>query len=222
MRPRTPTVVVFDLGGVLARICHSWPEAAEAAGIDHQLGGPESAPLDALAAFDRYQSGLIESIEYISELSRFAGCTVEQARTVHNSILIGEYPGVPELIAELAAAGVPMGCLSNTNEEHWDYLVSNKRSGASAGRFPSLQAIPMKMASHRVGLKKPDPRIFQRFCAEFDLDSEQILFFDDHLANVEAANAEGWRAFLIDADGDTVDQMRNYLAKEGVLPAANR
>lgn len=63
------------------------------------------------------------------------------------------------------------------------------------------------MASHEVGLGKPDAAIFRRYESEFGLAGQAILYFDDHLPNVQAARSVGWNAHQIDPEGDPVIQM---------------
>jgi hypothetical protein len=46
--------------------------------------------------------------------------------------------------------------------------------------------------------------------------AEDIVFFDVLPANVDAARAAGWSAFLVDHAGDTVQQMRRELANLGI------
>ncbi|MEZ0325989.1 MAG: HAD family hydrolase [Fimbriimonas sp.] len=211
MGQSTRNVVVFDLGGVLARICHTWEEAADVAGVPHDLSPAGPTALGGFSGFDLYQAGKISFPVYLKELALFIGCSDEDSPKVHNSIIVEEYPGIRELVRDLRAAGFSLGCLSNTNDAHWGHLALN-------GRFPVIESLDMKMASHIVGLNKPDPFIYRAYAAEFGLHPEQIVFFDDHPANVQAAVSEGWLAAHIVPGEDTARQMRRYLREWGLLP----
>ena len=207
---RTPNIVVFDLGGVLAEISHTWEEAAACAGVTCANLRSHSTKLASLEAFDQYQAGKISLDEYLEALAEFAGCPVEKALRVHNGILVTEYPGVAALVGEIQTLGLGTGCLSNTNEPHWEVLALN-------GQYPTIHSLRMKMASHLVGINKPSPDIFNLYCATFGLAAENIVFFDDYAVNVDAATACGWNARRIDPSMDTPKQMRAYLRDLGVL-----
>jgi putative hydrolase of the HAD superfamily len=213
MGQSTRNVVVFDLGGVLARICHTWEEAADVAGAPHDLspGGPTA--LGGFSGFDLYQAGKISFDVYLRELAMFIGCSADDAPKVHNSIIVEEYPGVSELVSNLRERSYRLGCLSNTNDAHWQHLAYN-------GRFPTIESLEMKMASHIIGLNKPDPAIYDAYGAEFGLSPSEIVFFDDHPLNVAAAREAGWLAAKITPGEDTARQMRNHLQEWGLLTAA--
>ena len=53
-----------------------------------------------------------------------------------------------------------------------------------------------------LNVAKPEPAFYSRVAAAIGTDPDSILFFDDSAANVEAAIASGWRAFLY-SDVDT-------------------
>lgn len=80
-------------------------------------------------------------------------------------------------------------------------------------RFPFLMRMRGITVSARVGLLKPDVRIYQRHARDFELEPAATLFFDDIAANVEGARTAGWIAEQFrDADG-----MRADLVRYGVL-----
>jgi putative hydrolase of the HAD superfamily len=206
----SPSVVCFDIGGVLAQICHTWQDAAQVAGVTHGLPLSPSSRLIDLAEIHTYQSGELSYHEYLAALGTHLSCSAEDAERVHRGILVVEYPGVDQLEADVRAAGWTTGCLSNTNEPHWIELID-------PARFPTIAGLDFKMASHEVGLGKPDPAIYRAYCERFGVEPSNIVFFDDYEANVTAARQEGWRAHTIDASGDTAAQMRTILEAEGVL-----
>jgi putative hydrolase of the HAD superfamily len=58
--------------------------------------------------------------------------------------------------------------------------------------------------SCRMGLRKPAPAYFRLVQSRIGVEPEQILFLDDHEANVTAAERVGWRAVQFRA-GNTLD-----------------
>ncbi len=194
----------------MAEISHTWEGAAACAGVSCSELGGGSTRLNALPEFDQYQGGKISLPDYLRALAAFVGCKQEEALAVHNGILVVEYPGIADLVKEIHQRKVRTGCLSNTNEPHWECLALN-------GDYPSIHSLDMKMASHLVGLSKPSHEIYQAYSTAFGLDPESIIFFDDYQVNVNAAAECGWKARWIDSSGDTPAQMRAYLSELGVI-----
>lgn len=214
-----PRMVVFDLGGVLIRICRSWAEACAAAGLP--VRGP-SASHDASgrrhALAERHGTGAVSSEAFFSLVSEsMSGLySPQEVRRIHDAWLLGEYPGAGDLASAIREAGLTTGVLSNTNHAHWARLLPARCGGT--GEFTVLENIEHLHASHLLGLLKPDPmiyRAFQRLCRCED-DPRHLLFFDDLAENVQAARACGWQAELIDHAGDPVAQMRGHLERRGV------
>jgi putative hydrolase of the HAD superfamily len=196
-----PPTACFDLGGVLVRICHRWEEAVAAAG----LASPRTGALADFRPLLAYQNGDLALGPYLAELADWLGFPdAGHALAVHNHVLIEEYPGVAALAAELRAAGWRLGCLSNTNEAHWDEMLRS-------GRFPTVAGLEVKVASHEVNLSKPDPAVYAAFLAAAECQAEDVVYFDDHPENVTAAQSLGWRARLIDPAADPAAQMRTVL-----------
>lgn len=201
------TLVVFDLGGVLVRIRHTWDD------ILAFMGEPplartspwRHADYDPLTA---YQEDRIDEDLYLDQVGGDLGLTPERARAAHAAMLEGDYVGAVDLIESLKAAGAKTACLSNTNALHWVALMAN---------HPTLLALDARYASFEIRVSKPDPRAY-RIVADAFPDADRRLFFDDRMDNVVAALDMGWEAHRVDPDGDPPAQMRRVLVESGVLP----
>ncbi|MGE0134710.1 MAG: HAD family hydrolase [Dehalococcoidia bacterium] len=213
MSPARFDVVVFDLGGVLVQIAESWAHAHELAGLP-----PYDIAHD--AEFERrradlaagYQLGRIDTSEYysrVAEVSRGAYAPAAVQR-LHHAWSRHEYEGVGDVIDALERSRVATGALSNTNPAHWARLDGTPE-------YPTVARLQHRHASHVLGLEKPDPRAYERFCEETGFEPARVLFFDDVLANVEAARESGWTAFAIDRHAPTAPQLLRILAREGVV-----
>lgn len=201
-------LVVFDLGGVMLRIRHSWSEILAEMG----LRLPEGFSADRLAEhqeLSRYQNGEIGEAEFLAGLSNEFGLSVDEVRHAHQLILMGDYSGARELVDEIRAGGTRAICLSNTNELHYREFFS--------GRFPVCEAFEELLASHQLGLSKPAPAIYEYVEDRFGVTREGIAFFDDNQGNVEAARSRGWLAELIDPEDDPPAVIRQQLVRWGVL-----
>ena len=200
--------VCFDLGGVLVKICQDWNQlAAEARATGQAVvaGGFEKCQ-----EFSDYQSGLLSDEAYLAFVARQFGVTPEEARRIHNLILIEPYQDSLDLVRDIEAAGLVTGCLSNTNAIHWHEMVFTDR-------FPAVSRLQCKTASHLVGASKPDPAIYRAFEDATGLSPGEIVNFDDSWAYVEAANTAGWCSTRVDPVSDPVAQMRETLQTLGLL-----
>lgn len=56
------------------------------------------------------------------------------------------------------------------------------------------------IVSGRVGCRKPDPEIYQRYQAAAAIPAEQIIFIDDREVNLDGAAAQGFQTLLYDPD----------------------
>ena len=203
-------IVCFDIGGVLIRICRTWEEGCIAAGVplrrfeeknDH-VGRRQSL-------LANLQRGDIDDGDFHQSLSDlFEGTwSRDEVARVDTAWLLDAYPGTLEVIRELDAAGVRTSCLSNTSGGHWNRLLA----------YENVAGLGSHHASHLLGLAKPDPRIYTEFERLVDARPEEIVFFDDLEANVEAAGVRGWDAVRIDHETDTAAQMRSALKIRGIL-----
>ena len=88
------------------------------------------------------------------------------------------------LVRSLSARGVPLYALSNMSRSTFAHLKTHHEV---FGHFRGI------VISADIRLVKPDPRIFEHISREFDLIPAETVFIDDHLPNVEAARALGFR-----------------------------
>lgn len=62
-----------------------------------------------------------------------------------------------------------------------------------AQRFGTLDAFEMLVFSAEVGLRKPDPMVFQHVLDLLGADPEEVVFIDDFAENIQAARRLGLR-----------------------------
>ncbi len=214
------SVVVFDWGGVLIRICRSLEEACLRLGIEHRaVAAHPELRVSRKELSGQYQLGLMGCDEYFrAAAERTGGAYTEvEIRAIHDAWLIGEYEGVGDLVDELHGAGLATALLSNTNAGHALRQATTNRDGGL--EFPTPAKLRFRAMSHEMGIAKPDAGIYRAAAALFGMTGREreLLFFDDLEENIEAARACGWRAELIDHEADTTAQMRAALAGHGVV-----
>lgn len=204
-------IVVFDLGGVVVRICRSIAEAAARVNlpVDPILAQPEYIA-QRRALHRDYERGMMTCDDFFERIAATTRgmYTPAQFRAIHEAWIIDEYAGVGTLIDDLHRANMPTGALSNTNAAHWAQM-------SHADNRPAIFAAPARLrhrhASHLLGLAKPDAAIYHAFARETGFAPNRIVFFDDLAENIQAARAAGWNAHQINHTGDTAQQMRTHL-----------
>lgn len=195
--------VCFDVGGVLIEIAYDWGETAEPAVIAND-------PIHASQFILDFQRGALTEEAYLNALSEHLNVGLSEAKKRHGRILKSSMPGVDRLVADLKGAGIKTGCLSNTNEPHW-------REMFDSGRFAAMEALDLRLASHRLGISKPDREAFAAFEELAGAEPNELVLFDDTLANCEAASTFGWNVLHVDPRNSPAEQMRNWLLDRGVL-----
>lgn len=79
--------------------------------------------------------------------------------------------------------------LSNTNKVMWDGIILDEfRKDGHDINYYFDDVIP----SFEVHCYKPDAGIFEKACEKFNIKPEDTIFFDDSLANIEAARKLGF------------------------------
>ena len=96
-----------------------------------------------------------------------------------------------ELVQELRANGIRLGVLTNNVlefRENWRSMI------------PFDEWFDDIVDSHEVGLRKPNPAIYQLALARLGAQPGRTAFLDDVLTNVSAAESVGIRGVLVDED----------------------
>ncbi len=209
-------IVVFDLGGVLVRIVHSWAEGHERAGFaPHPILDDDAFHRECTRLLHSLELGNVSPEVFAAEVASGSrgAYTADDVTNFLHAWQIGEYADVGRVLDAVDAVGLATGALSNTNALHWREV----REAADEHRFPTVRRLQYAGASHLLGLAKPDPAIFRVFQQMTEFSASRILFFDDREENVQAARAAGWHAEQIDHTGDTADQLASHLRALGAI-----
>ncbi|AVK72206.1 hypothetical protein BJN34_0115 [Cupriavidus necator] len=95
--------------------------------------------------------------------------------------------------------------LSNTNDAHWSHIRT----------LDSFDGVDHLFLSFQVGCQKPDPAIYRHVEQATAFSGDQIIFFDDDNANVDAALARGREAHCV-APQSSIEEIRGYLHAAGL------
>jgi len=212
--PTSDTLICFDLGRVLVRICDGWSHAFEVAGLEG--AAPEIATPELKAALSAnvhaFEIGAITPAAFAEDCARLLLRPPEVVHAILDAWVRGATPGATQLLDELAARGHALACLSNTNERHWELM-----SAWDAEQDRIWPRLGLRCASHELQLRKPDPAIYAELERRSGALASQIVFFDDLADNVLAARARGWRAVEVTSREDPVAEMRSWLSANALL-----
>jgi len=206
-------LIVFDLGRVLIRICDDWRHACEVAGVTWP-GGELTPDRRAMvsAAVHRIEVGACDLAGFCADAAPHLNLPPEDIEKIWNAYTRGPFPGAPELLDDLRAAGIPTACLSNTNARHWELLTDPNDPQSQV-----LSRLDHRFASHLIPARKPDAPAYAHVEESTGHPPESILFFDDLEENITAAESRGWRSFLIPRCENPIPLIRKILVDRGIL-----
>ena len=192
--PANPSVAIFDYGGVLTtpgRLAISaWTEAEgiEPESFSTALKEWLSRSAPAGTPIHRLETGELSAAEFdrllAARLRTVDGDTVEPEGLL-SRLFANMRPdeSMLQLVRDLRDRGVRTALLSNSwgNNYPWESL---------------RDLFELAVISSEVGLRKPDPRIYELTLRRLDLPAQQAVFVDDGAPNIEAAERLGLRGVL--------------------------
>jgi epoxide hydrolase-like predicted phosphatase len=193
--------VIFDLGGVV----FPSPFAAfrayeEANGLPHRFisevivrGGDECA----WSRFERGELGLDDfAVAFEAECSAAGGTVV--VADLFGSMTGATGGAVPEMVTAITAIrahGLRTAALTNNwaDTDGATHVSGDTPMAAElAGLFDTI------VESARVGLRKPDPRIYALVCEQLGVTPAESVFLDDLGTNLKSARAMGMTTIKVD------------------------
>eukprot|EP01114_Cavostelium_apophysatum_P015480 TRINITY_DN4217_c0_g1_i1.p1 TRINITY_DN4217_c0_g1~~TRINITY_DN4217_c0_g1_i1.p1 ORF type:complete len:222 (-),score=62.43 TRINITY_DN4217_c0_g1_i1:49-714(-) len=129
------------------------------------------------------------------------------------------YQDVYDICAAVRQNGILTGILSNHGTGWVDYVVEKYGLGATFDK-------DMVLVSQAIGYDKPDVEVYEALwnatlkkletTGGGQISKDQVVFVDDKLANVEAANKFGLRGVQFDHLKETGDDLKRKLAQVGL------
>ncbi|MBV8592790.1 MAG: HAD-IA family hydrolase [Caulobacteraceae bacterium] len=199
---RSPSfdVLVFDLGGVV--VAHD-DAALHARLISRCPLGADLARLEAVVREPRWALGEAPIEDLHARLRREFGYGLEWAGFAQD--WRSHFTLDVSMLALLRSLGRSRRVLlfSNTNKEHWNYLVE-----ASEGVLANFE----HYLSHEIGLLKPSVAAFAHVAERSGVSPSRMMFFDDLPVNVAGARLAGYQAEVFRDEAS----LRSFLKAHGV------
>lgn len=209
-----PTII-FDLGGVIIPLnteatinkiqeytnkdIREWIKF----GYPHQL-------------IQKFELGKISEKEFFEELSdllEFEG-ELYYLKEAWNAMLL---PVPKENISYLLKLKehFQLIILSNTCETHIQKFEEILKKNHSIDSFESL--VDSVYYSCRIGLRKPDLKVFQKIISENSIDLNSCIYFDDTTTHIEAAQKLNIHSILYPHNEILSNVVKNYLITQNQL-----
>ncbi|MCS6991928.1 MAG: HAD family phosphatase [Chitinophagales bacterium] len=203
--------IILDYGGVIIDIDYEAParylERLQVPQFRALFSAHYQHPL-----FDAFDRGQITEAAFRNQLRQVLGVplTDEQIDEAWNSMIVQIRPEKIDLLRRLYAEDYHMFLLSNTNFIHLKFLTKYLLRHYEK---PTLEEFFDKVYySCILGLRKPDPAIFQRVIDENALRPQETLYVDDQLTHVQAAAALGLIAVQYNPATDLEALLRRLIA----------
>jgi epoxide hydrolase-like predicted phosphatase len=214
MSTRAIDAVIFDLGGVIMRngsprdFTQQYPDH-DPAHIAELIMGPHHLDTDhPWHQVERGQITLAQCREMTQQLLSNAGVTrpaspPKESSSTRSSFAFELNDDMVAFIHDLRSAQIPTAILTNNVREfrQWWWPLLN---------FDEL--FTTIVDSHEVGMRKPNPAIYQLTLDRLGVEATRAAFLDDLYANVVAASAVGLHVIHVEQDSLPAIQQARTLA----------
>jgi putative hydrolase of the HAD superfamily len=186
---------IFDIGGVLTlspvvrvrRFC-------EERGLEHRVIGPMLD--DPAGAWAQFETSRLDAGGFVAAFERDCserGLDVDGAALLH-AIRGAAFEPREDMIGIVRhlRGRVGLGCITN------NFAPAPGRS-ASQG-LPLEELFDVVLESSKLGIRKPDPRIYHHACERLGVEPAEAAFLDDLGSNLKGARALGMTTIRVALD----------------------
>lgn len=210
------TTVIFDFGGVITSSPFEAFNRMEAErGLPHNLvrqinsANPDG---NAWALFERAEINAARFDSLFAEEAEALGYHLPGRDVL--ALLSGDIrPAMVDALDRLKADGYRTGCITNN--------VPSGKGPGMAGSEEKAAAIAAIMArfdhvveSSKVGIRKPDPAIYQMACDALGIDPSECIYLDDLGINCKPASMLGMHAIKVTSGEQALADLGAALALE--------
>ncbi|MCL2517462.1 MAG: HAD family phosphatase [Oscillospiraceae bacterium] len=179
--------ILLDIGGVLVdltgvkRLLNLIGNKLTRAEIDKRWADSENIKL--------YETGKLTTNEFANGFVKEFNIDITPEDFIAEFPLYakGFFPGVIELLQKLKQ-NYTLACLSNTNPVQWNSLCE---------RISIDKYFHHIFLSYEMGILKPDIETYTFVIEKLNCNPDEIVFFDDNEANVQACIDSGMNAYRV-------------------------
>jgi epoxide hydrolase-like predicted phosphatase len=200
--PNPIAAVIFDLGGVVVDSpLHAIARYERDHGIEHNAINHAIVAAGEHGAWSRLERGqlTLESFAEPFEADcRSAGLEVSARRMMeYIAEAAGPRPQMLEAIRRIRTRSLRVAALTN----NWHSEEAN----------PLVEHFDVFVESSVVGLRKPDPRIYELVCRELEVEPPAAAFLDDIGRNLKSARSLGMTTIKVDEPDQALRELEEVL-----------
>lgn len=198
--------VIFDLGGVvLDSPLHAIAAYERELGIPPGLVNRVVVDTGPTGAWSRLERGELSrrdfEVAFEAECAQ-AGHRISASTMMERIALCGPRPRMLDAIRSIRGSGRSVAALTN----NWAH------EGGGGSETDTLRELfDVFVESSKVGLRKPDPRIYTHVCEALALAPRETVFLDDIGRNLKAARALGMTTIKVDDPAQALDELSRHL-----------
>jgi putative hydrolase of the HAD superfamily len=210
------SVVIFDFGGVITSSPFEAFNRLEAA-----LGQPHDSVRrinssnpdgNAWALFERSEIDAATFDTLFAEEAAALGVTLRGADVL--AVLAGDIrPAMVAALDSLKDRGYKLGCITNNvpSGKGAGMAMTEEKAEAVAGIMTRFDHV---IESSKVGVRKPDPRIYQMMCDVLNVAPSDCIYLDDLGINCKPAAALGMAAIKVTSGEQALAELAALLGME--------
>lgn len=187
--------IIFDFGDIFVNL-----EKETSINEFKKLGldGPNE---DLIAMNDLFERGKITELQFIEGFQKYIPeADILDIRKAWNSV-IGEFPLYRLEFLQMLATKYRLFLLTNTDATH----ISRFEHMVGISFFSDFyQCFEKVYYSFEMGMRKPEPEIFNYILKKHDLSPKRTLFVDDKKENTDAAAALGIQVWTLNVGQEDV------------------
>lgn len=199
-------LILFDLGNVLVDLDYS----IAAKRIAYFCEKKPDEIIELLLGSDLtklFEEGKISPQDFFSQVKKMLGLKISYERFVpiwNEIFFLSAKNRFVYSLANNLRNDYRTAMLSNINVLHYDYIKEH---------FPVFNIFEKIFTSCKMGLIKPDPRIYKQVLEELDVNAEDVFYTDDRKELIDSAAALNINSFVF----TDCDKLKNDLLTMGVM-----
>jgi putative hydrolase of the HAD superfamily len=191
--------IIFDFGDVFLNL----EKDAQVAAFQ-KLGLNELWTDDLMAQNDRFEKGQITEQEFLESFQKeLPNASLLDIRAAWNTI-IGDFPLERLEFLQMLSGKYRLFLLTNTDEIHISWFEHKTGMSFCTAFYTSFEKV---LYSYEMGMRKPDPAIYNHIMEKYDLSPKRTLFIDDKKSNTDAAAALGLHVWNLQVGKEDVTEL---------------
>jgi len=194
--------VIWDFGGVFT----TSPFEAFAR-YEREKGLPENLirqinsanPLE--NAWARFERSELDLDQFDVEFAQEAGKDII-------ALLAGDFrPEMIEALRRIKGSGLKTGCITNNVPAN----TSNTKEGRTLYAREIMENFHHLIESSKIGIRKPDPRIYEMMCEALGAEPAKCIYLDDLGINLKPARAMGMATIKVENGPQAIGELEKLL-----------